>query len=61
VGHIIDPRTGLPASGTKQVSVSAETAAVADGLSTALCLLDRCEFATALQAFEGVRLESRIV
>ncbi len=61
VGHIIDPRIGLPASGPKQVSVSAETAAVADGLSTALCLLDRSKVVTALRAFEGARLESRIV
>ena len=40
VGHIIDPRSCLPTAGLKQVSVSAESAAVADGLSTALCLLD---------------------
>ncbi|SHN08425.1 FAD:protein FMN transferase [Roseibium suaedae] len=39
-GHILDPRTGLPA-GTqwRQVSVSAPSAAIADGLSTAFCLM----------------------
>jgi len=34
-GHVIDPRTGWPASGVLSASVIAESAAVADALSTA--------------------------
>ena len=34
-GHVIDPRTGWPASGIESVSVIAPSAAVADALSTA--------------------------
>jgi thiamine biosynthesis lipoprotein len=38
-GHIIDPRSGMPASGPASVTVLAPTAAVADALSTAFYLL----------------------
>jgi thiamine biosynthesis lipoprotein len=38
-GHIIDPRTGEPASGPASVTVVAPTAALADALSTAFYLL----------------------
>jgi thiamine biosynthesis lipoprotein len=34
-GHVIDPRTGTPASGVESASVIASSAAVADALSTA--------------------------
>lgn len=34
-GHVIDPRTGRPASGVESASVIASSAAVADALSTA--------------------------
>jgi FAD:protein FMN transferase len=34
-GHVIDPRTGWPASGVLSVSVAASSAAAADALSTA--------------------------
>ncbi|HET7218878.1 MAG TPA: FAD:protein FMN transferase [Vicinamibacterales bacterium] len=34
-GHVIDPRTGWPASGVESASVIASSAAVADALSTA--------------------------
>jgi len=34
-GHIIDPRTGWPASGVASVSVIADTAALSDALATA--------------------------
>lgn len=43
VGHILDPRTGRPAGLWPQVSVVALTAAEADGLSTAFCLMDKAE------------------
>jgi FAD:protein FMN transferase len=38
-GHIIDPRTGVPAQGPASVTVLAPTAAIADALSTAFYLL----------------------
>ncbi len=38
-GHILDPRTGLPADGPASLTVLAPTAAEADALSTALYLL----------------------
>jgi thiamine biosynthesis lipoprotein len=34
-GHVLDPRTGSPASGVLSASVAAADAAVADALSTA--------------------------
>ena len=37
-GHVIDPRTGRPASGIESVSVIATSAAVADALSTAFLI-----------------------
>ncbi len=43
IGHIIDPRTGLPGAKHAQVSVVARTAAEADGLSTAFCLMTTAE------------------
>lgn len=46
VGHIIDPRTGRPGGKWSEVSVVAQSAAVADGLSTAFCLMDRSQIAS---------------
>jgi len=43
VGHILDPRTGLAGGQWAQVSVTATSAALADGLSTAFCLMDKAE------------------
>jgi thiamine biosynthesis lipoprotein len=37
--HIIDPRTGEPARGTRSVTVAAKTATVADALSTGVFVL----------------------
>jgi len=39
LGHILDPRTGLPAEGVLSATVIAPTAATADALSTALYVL----------------------
>ena len=39
LGHLLDPRTGWPAEGVQQVSVTAPTAAEADALSTAFFVL----------------------
>lgn len=62
VAHILDPRTGLPAeAGWAGVTVSAPSAAVADGLSTAACLMEnRAEIAAALAGFAGARLEALV-
>ena len=38
-GHLLDPRTGVPADGTASVSCAAPTAAAADALSTAFFVL----------------------
>lgn len=43
VGHILDPRTGKPGGQWREVSVIANTAAEADGLSTAFCLMSRAD------------------
>jgi len=42
-GHIIDPRTGYPGGHWSEVSVVSHSAADADGLSTAFCLMSRNE------------------
>lgn len=57
VSHILDPRTGLPATARwKLISVSAPRAGLADALSTAFCLMDRVAIETALAQFPGARL-----
>lgn len=58
VGHILDPRTGKPGGRWQVVSVSSPTAAIADGLSTALCLLDRGDIRKAVRAFPETRVET---
>lgn len=62
VGHILDPRTGQPATGVwAQVSVSAERAAVADALSTGLVVMASADAArAAAAALPGARIESLI-
>ncbi len=52
LGHIIDPRTGRAAARQAQVSVIAPSAAVADGLSTAFCLMQRPAIEATLRAGE---------
>ncbi len=47
VGHILDPRTGQAGAKWSRVSVVAATAAEADGLSTAFCLMGRDDIAAA--------------
>lgn len=55
VGHIIDPRTGWPVPPLwSLVSVTAETAAAADALSTAMCLMTRSQIADTLAGLTDV-------
>lgn len=54
-GHILTP-TGAHAR-AKITSVSAPRAVVADGLSTALCLVPGSQSANVIRAFDGARLE----
>jgi thiamine biosynthesis lipoprotein len=57
VGHILDPRTGHPAHASgSSVTITAPTAALADALSTALCLLDDMQSARAFATFQECRL-----
>jgi len=58
-GHVLDPNSGQPCAPRWQaVSVSAPTAAVADALSTAACLMpDRAAILDLLGRFDGARLE----
>lgn len=57
IGHILDPRTGLPAAGSwRQVSVTAPSAALADACSTAFCLMDREAIAAALVLLPEMRV-----
>ena len=57
VGHIFDPRTGATAERWNLVSVSAPTAAIADGLSTGFCLMPRSGMAAALELHDGAKIE----
>ena len=57
VGHILDPLSGLPAQTPwRLVSISAPQAALADALSTAMCLMDRADMAVLLGKFPSARL-----
>lgn len=47
VGHIIDPRTGYPGGNWSEVTVISRSAAEADGLSTAFCLMSQPQIAAA--------------
>ncbi|MDX2482489.1 MAG: FAD:protein FMN transferase [Pseudodonghicola sp.] len=60
VGHILDPRTGLPTrTNWREVSVSAGSAALADALSTAACLCQtRSEIEACLGGFADAKLEA---
>ncbi|WP_417244070.1 FAD:protein FMN transferase [Celeribacter sp.] len=61
-GHILDPRTAtLRPRGAKQLSVSSRSAALADGLSTGLSMVDTAQEARDLLSIvKDARLESFI-
>lgn len=48
--HILDPRTGYPNGVWSQISVVSHSAALADGLSTAFCVMKKAEIAAAKEA-----------
>lgn len=57
VGHILDPHTGLPATQLRAVvSVTADSAATADALSTAFCLMADDEVERAIAQFATARI-----
>jgi thiamine biosynthesis lipoprotein len=58
IGHIVDPRTGRPGGLWRQVSVSAPRAALADGLSTAFCLMPHDLMERTVAAHPEARIES---
>jgi thiamine biosynthesis lipoprotein len=55
-GHILDPRTGRPAVMRRQVSVEAPSAAIADALSTAFCLMPDDKVSQVLATFADAKL-----
>jgi thiamine biosynthesis lipoprotein len=55
-GHILDPRSGRPAAMRRQISVEAPSAAIADALSTAFCLMPDDKVSQVLATFAGARL-----
>jgi thiamine biosynthesis lipoprotein len=57
IGHILDPESGTEAVGASLIAVSAPSAAVADGLSTALCVMPSHRRPAAVASFPDARLE----
>ena len=56
-GHILDPATGHPAPATWQlITIKAPKAALADALSTAMCLMTRQQIAKTLTTVPSARL-----
>ena len=58
LGHILDTRTAAYSPKNRLVAVSSSQAAIADGLSTAGCLLSRQELDHAIGKFPDTELES---
>ncbi len=56
ISHIIDPDRRRPTGRHAAVSVTAPSAAVADGLSTAFCLMGRNRMDAAAAGFAGARV-----
>ena len=59
-GHIIDPQSGRPGNAHRLVSVSADRAVFADGLSTAFSVMTFNEIDQILPEFGNARLEIHI-
>jgi len=60
IGHIFDPETGREADGCAVASVSSPTAVLADGISTALCVLPLHRHAGVLARLPDCRIELAI-
>ena len=56
--RVVDPRDGRPGGTWQLVSVAADSAALADGLTTAFCLMDKEAIATVLTAYPDATLEA---
>ena len=56
LGHILDPHSGKPLEKARLVVVEASSAAIADGVSTAICAGNRVRNATVLASFDDIRL-----
>jgi thiamine biosynthesis lipoprotein len=57
--HVIDPRTGLGLTNRRQATVVADDGITADGLATALTVLDAARAAELLRAYPGVIADVR--
>ncbi|MCG6903493.1 MAG: FAD:protein FMN transferase [Rhodobacter sp.] len=60
IHHIIEPRSDTLVQPRQLAAVSADSAALADGLSTGCCLLSDDEAVAAVARFPGARLETLI-
>jgi FAD:protein FMN transferase len=60
VGHIIDPRENVVSNLQSLVSISAAKAVIADGLSTACCLLDQKTAQATVAKFSDANIEKLI-
>lgn len=60
LGHILDPRDPAARPPHRLISVSAGSAAVADGLSTALCLLPRDQLVNCIASYPDATIETLI-
>ena len=56
VSHILDPHARMPTRLRRQISVEAPTAALADALSTAACLLTDRQARAAMDRFDDCRI-----
>ena len=61
-GHILDPATGMPGPARwRSISISAPSAAIADALATAACLMpDEGSISAMMANFDGTRLEASV-
>lgn len=62
LGHILDPRSGLPSRNIwREVSISAKSAALADAVSTAACLCEtRADIDACAAKFQDVTVEAAV-
>lgn len=56
LGHVLDPRTGCPVSGTRMAAVALSSAADSDALSTALLVLGESGRDRLASRFPGIRI-----